>query len=152
GPHRIFVERRGRLEKTVARFKDEGHLLKIIERITTSVGRRVDESTPMVDARLADGSRVNVIVPPLALDGPTMSIRRFAIDPLQADDLVRAGSLSDGCVALLEAIVRCRLNALISGGTGAGKTTLLNILSGYVPDTERIVTIEDSAELQLRQE
>jgi len=152
GPHQIFVERHGRLEKTVARFKDDAHLLKIIERITTSVGRRVDESTPMVDARLADGSRVNAIVPPLAVDGPAMSIRRFAIDPLKAEDLIRAGSLCEGVVALMEAIVRCRLNVLISGGTGAGKTTLLNILSSFVPDNERIVTIEDSAELQLRQE
>jgi pilus assembly protein CpaF len=152
GPHKVFVERRGRLEKTVARFKDEAHLMKIIERITTAVGRRVDEATPMVDARLADGSRVNVIVPPLAIDGPTLSIRRFAVQPLQADDLVRSGSLSAASVALLEAIVRCRLNVLISGGTGAGKTTLLDILSGFIPECERIVTIEDSAELQLRQE
>ena len=152
GPHQIFIERQGRLEKTVARFKDEAHLLKIIERITTSVGRRVDETTPMVDARLADGSRVNAIVPPLAVDGPAMSIRRFAVDPLQSADLIRAGSLSEGVVALMEAIVRCRLNVLISGGTGAGKTTLLNVLSGFVPENERIVTIEDSAELQLRQE
>jgi pilus assembly protein CpaF len=152
GPHRVFVERRGRLEKTVARFKDDAHLMKIIERITTSVGRRVDETSPLVDARLSDGSRVNVIVPPLAVDGPMLSIRRFAVEPLQAADLVRSGSLSEGCVALLEAIVRCRLNVLISGGTGAGKTTLLDILSGFVPETERIITIEDSAELQLRQE
>jgi pilus assembly protein CpaF len=152
GPHQIFVERQGRLEKTVARFKDDAHLLKVIERITTGVGRRIDETSPMVDARLADGSRVNVIVPPLAIDGPALSIRRFAIDPLQADDLIQAKSLSEGTVALMEAIVRCRLNVLISGGTGAGKTTLLNILSGYVPENERVVTIEDSAELQLRQE
>jgi pilus assembly protein CpaF len=152
GPHRIFVERGGRLEKTVARFKDEAHLMKIIERITTAVGRRVDESTPMVDARLADGSRVNVIVPPLAIDGPTLSIRRFAVEPLQAEDLVQSGSLSAACVELLRAIVRCRLNVLISGGTGAGKTTLLDVLSGFIPESERIVTIEDSAELQLRQE
>jgi pilus assembly protein CpaF len=152
GPHRVFVERLGRLERTVARFKDDAHLMKIIERITTGVGRRVDESAPLVDARLADGSRVNVIVPPLAVDGPMLSIRRFAVEPLQALDLVRSGSLTEGCAALLEAIVRCRLNVLISGGTGAGKTTLLDILSGFVPECERIITIEDSAELQLRQE
>jgi pilus assembly protein CpaF len=152
GPHSIFVERHGKLEKTVARFKDDAHLMKIIEKITTSVGRRVDESSPMVDARLADGSRVNVIVPPLAIDGPSMSIRRFALDPLTSDDLVESGSLTPGVITLCDAIVRCRLNVLVSGGTGSGKTTLLNILSSFVPETERVVTIEDSAELQLRQE
>jgi pilus assembly protein CpaF len=152
GPQRIFVERRGRLEKTVARFKDDAHLMKIIERITTGVGRRIDETTPWVDARLADGSRVNAIIPPLAVDGPMLSIRRFSVEPFQAADLVRFGSLSEGCAALLEAIVRCRLNVLVSGGTGAGKTTLLDVLSGFVPEGERIITIEDSAELRLRQE
>jgi pilus assembly protein CpaF len=152
GPARIFVERRGRLEKTVARFKDDAHLMKIIERITTGVGRRIDETTPLVDARLADGSRVNAIIPPLAVDGPMLSIRRFSVEPLQAADLVRFGSLSEACAALLEAIVRCRLNVLVSGGTGAGKTTLLDVLSGFVPEGERIITIEDSAELRLRQE
>jgi pilus assembly protein CpaF len=147
----VRVERFGRLEKTVARFKDDAHLMRIIDKIVSSVGRRIDESTPMVDARLADGSRVNVIIPPLALDGPMMSIRRFAADPFTAADLVELGTLSDGIVALVQAIVRARLNVLISGGTGAGKTTLLNVLSSFVPKDERIVTIEDAAELQLKQ-
>ncbi len=151
GHEQIFVERRGRLEPTVARFKDESHLMRIIEKILSSVGRRVDESSPMVDARLPDGSRVNVIVPPLALDGPTLSIRRFGSEVLRMQDLIASGSLSEGMAALLEAAVHGRLNVLISGGTGSGKTTLLNALSAFVPGHERIVTIEDSAELQLRQ-
>jgi pilus assembly protein CpaF len=147
----IRVERFGRLEKTVARFKNDAHLMRIIEKIVGSVGRRIDETTPMVDARLADGSRVNVIIPPLALDGPMMSIRRFAADPFSEDDLVELGTLTRALVDLLKAIVKARLNVLISGGTGAGKTTLLNVLSGFIPNEERIVTIEDAAELQLKQ-
>jgi pilus assembly protein CpaF len=152
GHAKVYVERRGKIEPTVARFKDEGHLMRIIEKILSTVGRRVDETNPMVDARLEDGSRVNVIVPPLSIDGPTLSIRRFAVDPLTAEDLIETGSLTEAVVALLEATVKGRLNVLISGGTGAGKTTLLNVLSGFVPEDERVVTIEDSAELQLRQE
>ena len=152
GCEQVYVERRGRIEKTVARFKDNLHLMRVIERIVSTVGRRVDELTPMVDARLTDGSRVNVIIPPLALDGPMMSIRRFAIDPLKAEDLIEIGTLTPQIVELLKGTVKARLNVLISGGTGAGKTTLLNILSGFIPQTERIVTIEDSAELQLHQE
>ncbi len=148
----IYVERRGRLEKTSARFKDDTHLMRIIEKIVSAVGRRVDETTPMVDARLKDGSRVNAIIPPLALDGPMMSIRRFGTDPLGADDLVAIGALTPEVVQLLTGIVKARLNVLISGGTGAGKTTLLNVVSSFIPDHERIVTIEDSAELLLRQE
>ena len=148
---RIYIERRGRIERTKARFKDAGHLMRIIEKIVSAVGRRVDESTPLVDARLADGSRVNVIVPPLALDGPCLSIRRFAVDPLQTEDLVANGTLTAELVPLLRGIVVARLNAVISGGTGSGKTTLLNVLSGYVPEEERIITVEDSAELQLQQ-
>jgi pilus assembly protein CpaF len=147
----IRVERFGRLEKTVARFKDDAHLMRIIDKIVSSVGRRIDETTPMVDARLADGSRVNVIIPPLALDGPMMSIRRFATDPFTAADLVELGTLSEGLVELLRAVVASRLNVLISGGTGAGKTTLLNVLSSFLPEHERVVTIEDAAELQLKQ-
>ena len=152
GSDQIYVERRGRLEKTSARFKDDVHLMRIIEKIVSAVGRRVDETTPMVDARLADGSRVNAIIPPLALDGPMLSIRRFGTDPLGADDLVAIGALTPEVVQLLSGIVRARLNVLISGGTGAGKTTLLNVVSSFIPDRERIVTIEDSAELLLRQE
>jgi pilus assembly protein CpaF len=151
GPHSIFVERRGKLEATEARFQNSEHLMRIIEKIVSAVGRRVDEMNPMVDARLADGSRVNAIIPPLALDGPSLSIRRFAVDPLDADDLVEIGTLTPQIVELLEAIVGSRLNVLISGGTGSGKTTLLNVVSGFIPETERIVTIEDSAELQLKQ-
>ncbi len=148
----IYVERHGRLEQTVARFKDDLHLMRIIEKIVSAVGRRVDETTPMVDARLADGSRVNVIVPPLSLDGPCLSIRRFAVDPLTAEDMVENGTLTPQIVELLRSIVEARLNLMISGGTGSGKTTLLNVASGFVPESERIVTIEDSAELQLQQE
>jgi len=147
----IRVERAGRLEKTVARFKDDAHLMRIIDKIVSRIGRRIDETTPMVDARLADGSRVNVIIPPLALDGPMMSIRRFAADPFTSADLVEFGTLTDSLVELLRAIVGSRLNVLISGGTGAGKTTLLNVVSGFVPEHERVVTIEDAAELQLKQ-
>jgi pilus assembly protein CpaF len=152
GSSDIFIERRGKLEKTVARFRDDAHLMRIIEKIVSAVGRRIDESSPLVDARLADGSRVNVIIPPLALDGPAMSIRRFGTDPLTVENLVEYGALTPEIVELLRAIVSCRLNVLISGGTGSGKTTLLNVVSSFIPEDERIVTIEDSAELQLKQE
>jgi pilus assembly protein CpaF len=148
----VYVERYGKLERTVARFKDDPHLMRIIEKIVSTVGRRVDEMNPIVDARLQDGSRVNVIIPPLALDGPMLSIRRFPADPLLAGDLVELGTLTPEIVKILEGVVQARLNVLISGGTGAGKTTLLNVLSSFVPESERIVTIEDSAELQLKQE
>ena len=152
GHAKIYVERHGRLERTVARFKDDQHLMRIIEKIVSSVGRRVDELNPMVDARLADGSRVNAIIPPLALDGPMLSIRRFPSDPLLAEDLVELGSLTPAIVEVLRGVVSTRLNVLVSGGTGSGKTTMLNVLSGFVGPTERVVTIEDSAELQLKQE
>ena len=152
GPHQVYVERRGRLELTDVRFNDDQHLLNIIDRIVSGVGRRVDESSPMVDARLADGSRVNAIIPPLAIDGPSMSIRRFAVELLGIDDLVNYGSISPAAAKVLNAIVKGRMNVLISGGTGAGKTTLLNVMSSFIPSTERIVTIEDSAELQLKQD
>ena len=148
----IYVERYGRLERTVARFKDDAHLMRIIEKIVSSVGRRVDELNPMVDARLQDGSRVNAIIPPLALDGPLLSIRRFPADPLLADDLIELGSVTPQIVELLRGIIASKLNVLISGGTGSGKTTMLNVLSSFIGNTERIVTIEDSAELQMKQE
>ena len=148
----VYVERYGKLERTVIRFRDEAHLRKIIERIVSRMGRRVDESCPMVDARLADGSRVNAIIPPLAIDGSCVSIRKFSKDPLQVSDLVEKRSLTPEIAELLRGIVRARLNVLISGGTGCGKTTILNILSGFIPATDRIVTIEDAAELQLRQD
>jgi len=147
----VYVERFGLLEKTGARFRDDRHLMNVIDRIVSRVGRRVDESSPMVDARLPDGSRVNVIVPPLAIDGPILSIRRFAAHPLQAEDLVRLKALTPQMATFLAGCVKARLNILISGGTGAGKTTLLNMLSGFIPPNERIITIEDSAELQLQQ-
>lgn len=151
GSGQVYVERHGRLELTDVRFNNDAHLMNIIDRIVSAVGRRVDESSPMVDARLNDGSRVNAIIPPLAIDGPSLSIRRFAADMLTVDDLVGLGSLTRPLADIMSAIVRARLNVLVSGGTGAGKTTLLNVLSGFIPSTERIVTIEDSAELQLRQ-
>src|SRR5437016_2244122 len=147
----IDVERRGKLEATNVAFKDDEHLMRVIERIVSSVGRRIDESSPMVDARLADGSRVNAIIPPLALDGPVLSIRRFGSDPLRMNKLIELGAITKDIADMLEMCVRARLNVLISGGTGAGKTTLLNALSAYIPENERIVTIEDSAELQLQQ-
>lgn len=147
----IFVERFGKLEKVPVTFYDDRHLLNIIDRIVSSVGRRIDESSPMVDARLQDGSRVNAIIPPLALDGPCLSIRRFTVDKLTSDQLIEYGSMSEEIGQFINAIVQGKLNVLISGGTGSGKTTLLNILSGYIPDGERIITIEDSAELQLQQ-
>lgn len=149
---RIFVERFGKLEKTDVRFRDDAHLMQIIERIVTRVGRRVDESSPMVDARLADGSRVNAIIPPLALDGPILSIRRFGLDRLTINDLIQFNSVPPQIAEVAAACVKSRLNIIVSGGTGAGKTTLLNCLSNYIPETERIVTIEDSAELKLQQE
>ena len=149
---RVYVERYGKLERTTVRFRDETHLRRIIERIVARMGRRVDESSPMVDARLADGSRVNAIIPPLAIDGSCVSIRKFSKDPLQVSDLIEKHSFTPEIAELLRGIVRARLNVLISGGTGTGKTTILNILSGFIPATERIVTIEDAAELQLRQD
>ena len=148
----VYVERDGKLEFTDVRFRDETHLRKIIERIVSAVGRRIDESSPMVDARLADGSRINAIIPPLALDGASLSIRRFTHQKLQASDLIAQKSLTPEIVHVLEGIIKARLNVLIAGGTGCGKTTLLNILSGFIPSDERIITIEDSAELQLRQQ
>ena len=150
--NRVYVERAGKIEPTGLSFKDNQHLMQIIDRIVSRVGRRVDESSPMVDARLADGSRVNAIIPPLAIDGPCLSIRRFGHDPLTARNMIENKSLTEPMLELLSGMVKGRLNLLISGGTGAGKTTLLNVLSGYIPNTERIVTIEDAAELQLKQE
>jgi len=149
---KIYIERCGKLELTDARFKDDAHLRRIIDKIVSSVGRRVDESSPMVDARLKDGSRVNAIIPPLALDGPAVSIRRFSVDPLELNDLVELKSLVPSVGALLQGLVQAKLNVLISGGTGTGKTTMLNVLSRFIPENERIVIIEDAAELQLKQE
>ncbi|MGA9755243.1 MAG: ATPase, T2SS/T4P/T4SS family [Desulfobaccales bacterium] len=150
--NQVYIERKGRLELTDVRFQDNEHLLKIINKIVSNVGRRIDESVPMVDARLPDGSRVNAIISPLALDGPMLSIRRFSVQRPSLEDLIEKGSLTAEIAEVIKAIAVGRLNILISGGTGAGKTTLLNILSGYIPPTERIITIEDSAELQLQQE
>ena len=147
----IYIERRGKIERTNVRFKDDEHLMRVIERIVSSVGRRIDESSPMVDARLQDGSRVNAIIPPLAIDGPVVSIRRFGSDPLKMSTLIEYKALTKDIADMLQMVVTARLNVLISGGTGAGKTTLLNALSAYIPENERIVTIEDSAELQLQQ-
>jgi pilus assembly protein CpaF len=149
---RVYVERFGKVEATDVRFKDDAHLRTIIDKIVSGVGRRVDESTPMVDARLEDGSRVNVIIPPLALDGPLVSIRRFAVTPLELEDLIGYQTLTPQIGELLKGIVKAKLNVIISGGTGSGKTTLLNILSRFIPEAERIVTIEDAAELQLKQD
>jgi pilus assembly protein CpaF len=150
--NRVYVEKYGKLEITDARFKDDAHLMKIIDKIVSSLGRRIDESSPMVDARLPDGSRVNAIIPPLAIDGPMLSIRRFAVIPLELEDLAHIGTLTPEIGELLRGIVRAKLNAIISGGTGSGKTTLLNVISRFIPEFERIVTIEDAAELQLKQE
>ncbi|PTQ67825.1 pilus assembly protein CpaF [Nitrosomonas oligotropha] len=147
----VYVERRGKLELTGAHFADNRHLLRIIDRIVSRIGRRVDESSPMVDARLPDGSRVNAIIPPLALDGPLLSIRRFPVSPLKIDDLIQNKSLTPAMAEVIAGLVKSKCNLLISGGTGSGKTTLLNIMSGFIPATERIVTIEDAAELQLQQ-
>jgi len=149
---RVYIERAGKLELTGLSFKDNSHLMQIIERIVSRVGRRVDESSPMVDARLADGSRVNAIIPPLAIDGPCLSIRRFGRDPVTARQMLENQTLTESMLELLSAMVKGRLNILVSGGTGAGKTTLLNVLSGYIPNADRVVTIEDAAELQLKQE
>jgi len=148
----IYVERSGKLELTEAGFKDDAHLRRIIDKIVSAVGRRIDESCPMVDARLPDGSRVNAIIPPLSIDGPILSIRRFAVEPLELEDLIKFKALTPEIGELLKGIVKAKLNILISGGTGTGKTTLLNVLSRFIPSNERIVTIEDSAELQLKQE
>ena len=149
---RVYVERNGLLEMTSVQFRDDAHLMGIIDRIVSAIGRRVDESSPMVDARLADGSRVNAIIPPLSVDGPCLSIRRFGRDPLTADDLITNNTLTPSMLELLQGCVKARLNILISGGTGAGKTTFLNVLSSFISDRERIVTIEDAAELQLHQD
>jgi pilus assembly protein CpaF len=148
----VYIERRGILEKTTARFHNDAHLMNIIDRIISRVGRRIDESSPMVDARLPDGSRVNAIIPPLAIDGPVLSIRRFSVAPLKMEDLINYQTLTPAVATFLGDCVTARINAMISGGTGSGKTTLLNVLSGFIPNTERIVTIEDSAELQMQQE
>jgi pilus assembly protein CpaF len=152
GYNQVYVERKGKLELTSVRFTDNAHLLKIIEKIASGVGRRVDESCPMVDARLPDGSRVNAIIPPLSLDGPSLSIRKFAKDPIRVQHLIEFGAITPEVAQVLEGMVKARLNVLISGGTGTGKTTFLNVLSSIIPYDERIITIEDSAELQLQQE
>jgi pilus assembly protein CpaF len=152
GPRSVYVERRGKLEHTNVAFRDNAHLLQVIERIVSAVGRRVDESSPMVDARLPDGSRVNAIIPPLALNGPVVSIRRFSVDPYRLPHLIEFGTLTPALGEIVRAAIQARLNILVSGGTGTGKTTMLNVLSNFIPNTERIVTIEDSAELQLQQE
>ena len=148
----VYVERFGKLHKVDVVFRDDAHLMQIIDRIVSKVGRRIDESSPMVDARLPDGSRVNAIIPPLAIDGPSLSIRRFGVDPLRMNDVLAMGTLTPNVALLLQGAVKARLNVLISGGTGTGKTTMLNILSEYIPNDERIITIEDSAELQMKQE
>jgi pilus assembly protein CpaF len=152
GPHKIYVERRGKMEESDVKFRDNEHLLQIIDRIVSKVGRRVDETSPMVDARLPDGSRVNAIIPPLALDGPSVSIRRFGANPLKLEDLLNYKAFTPEMAMLMEACIKARLNIVISGGTGCGKTTLLNTLSSFIPHEERIVTIEDAAELQLQQD
>src|SRR2546425_9712166 len=151
GAREIYVERHGKLERTRVTFRDDAHLLQVIDRIVTAVGRRVDESSPMVDARLPDGSRVNAVIPPLALNGPVLTIRKFAEDPYTVADLINFGSMTMDLALFLEASVRGKLNVLVSGGTGTGKTTMLNVLSSFIPQRERIVTIEDAAELQLQQ-
>ena len=151
GYNSVFVERNGKLEQEQCRFDSEAHLRNVIDRIVSRVGRRIDESSPLVDARLKDGSRVNVIIPPLALDGSALSIRRFAIKKLSIEQLIETGSLSAAAAKFIEGVVKARLNILISGGTGSGKTTFLNILSGFIPEDERVITIEDSAELQMQQ-
>ena len=151
GYKQVYIERKGKLELTNVQFQNNDHLLNIIERIVSRVGRRIDESSPMVDARLADGSRVNAIIPPLALDGPVVSIRRFSVNPLMVNDLLRLGSITKEMATLISAVSKAKINTIISGGTGSGKTTLLNLISGFIPEYERIVTIEDAAELQMRQ-
>jgi pilus assembly protein CpaF len=152
GPDAVFVEKKGRIQRVPTRFNDDAHLRKVIDKIVSRVGRRIDESSPMADARLPDGSRVNAIIPPLALDGSTLTIRRFATVPLQMHDLLAKNALTPEMAQLLAGLVTAKSNVVISGGTGSGKTTLLNILSSYIPSNERIITIEDTAELQLQQE
>jgi pilus assembly protein CpaF len=152
GPDRVYVEKRGRLTRTTTTFANEAHLRRVIERIVSRVGRRIDESSPLVDARLADGSRVNAIIPPLAFSGSSLTIRKFSRTPLQVADLISFGTLSPEMAELLRACVEARLNIIVAGGTGTGKTTLLNVLSSFIPETERIITIEDAVELQLQQE
>ncbi len=152
GPQQVYIEREGRLEMTNVTFQNDEHVMKIIQRIIAPIGRRIDESSPMVDARLADGSRVNAIIPPLSLIGPVLTIRKFAATPFTVEDLIRFGTATTEMFEFLEACVKARLNVFVAGGTGSGKTTMLNILSSFIPDDERIVTIEDAAELQLRQE
>jgi pilus assembly protein CpaF len=152
GPNKIYIERKGKLEKVNLTFESDDHLMRIIDRIVSPLGRRIDESSPYVDARLPDGSRVNAIIPPLALNGPTLTIRKFSKTPLTVDDLIRFGSITSEAIEFLRACVIARLNIIVSGGTGSGKTTFLNILSGFIPDDERIITVENAAELQLRQE
>ena len=152
GPHRVYVERRGRLSTADVEFRDNNHLMLVIQRIASRMGRRIDESSPMLDARLNDGSRVNAIIPPLALQGPVMSIRRFSVEDITAEELVKLGSWTGPISTFLDAAVRAKANILISGGTGAGKTTLLNVLSSWIPESERVITIEDAAELQLQRE
>lgn len=152
GPNSVYVERKGRIELTPVFFRDDEHVMNVIEKIVAPLGRRIDESSPMVDARLPDGSRVNAIVPPLALNGPTVTIRKFATDPFQVEDLINFGTMTRGMATFIEACVKARLNILVSGGTGSGKTSTLNVLSSFIPNDERIVTIEDAAELQLGQD
>jgi pilus assembly protein CpaF len=152
GSQKVFIERQGKIEKTSMTFESDDHLMRIIDRIVSPLGRRIDESSPYVDARLPDGSRVNAIIPPLALNGPTLTIRKFSKVPLSIDDLIRFGSVTPEAMEFLQACVIARLNVIVSGGTGSGKTTFLNILSGYIPGDERIITVENAAELQLRQE
>jgi len=151
GPRQVYAERNGKLELTQVHFRDDDHVLNVIERIVAPIGRRIDESSPMVDARLPDGSRVNAIIPPLALNGPTITIRKFATDPFTVADLIGFGTLTKEMAAFLDACVKGRLNVIVSGGTGSGKTTTLNVLSSFIPESDRIVTIEDAAEIQLRQ-
>ncbi|HYN54192.1 MAG TPA: CpaF family protein [Methylotenera sp.] len=151
GYRQVYIERKGKLELTDVVFQNNEHLLHIIERIVSKVGRRIDESSPMVDARLSDGSRVNAIIPPLAIDGPVVSIRRFSVNPLMVNDLLKLNSITNEMASLINAVAKSKINAVISGGTGSGKTTLLNLISGFIPENERIVTIEDAAELQMRQ-
>jgi Flp pilus assembly protein, ATPase CpaF len=152
GPNDVYTERNGKIEKTEITFRDEKHVYRIIDKIISPLGRRVDESSPMVDARLPDGSRVNIIIPPLALKGPSITIRKFAVTPFNLEDLITLGTLNTDIAKLLKESVKGRINILVSGGTGSGKTTLLNVLSGFIPDNERIITIEDAAELQLKQD
>jgi pilus assembly protein CpaF len=152
GPKKVFVEKRGRIVKSEVVFRDNQHLLQIIDRIVSKMGRRIDETSPMVDARLPDGSRLNAVIPPLAIDGPSLSIRRFGANPLSLEDLLKFGAFTPEMVMLLEAAIKARLNMIVSGGTGSGKTTLLNTLSSFIPHDQRVITIEDAAELQLQQE